>query len=133
MLICPVRGCRDALAREAHRLVCPRGRSFDIARSGYINLLQPQERRSKQPGDTPAAVAARQRLHDRGVTLPLVDAIAKMIAAWPGDVVLDAGCGDGFFLGTLVRRSGFGAHGVDISVPAIRAAARRYPPSAGRL
>jgi 23S rRNA (guanine745-N1)-methyltransferase len=133
MLVCPVRGCRDALVREARRLVCPRGHSFDIARSGYINLLQPQERRSKQPGDTPAAVAARQRLNDRGVTLPLVDVIAEMIAASPDDVVLDAGCGEGFFLGTLARRAGFDAHGVDISIPAIRAAARRYPPSEGRF
>lgn len=133
MLICSVRGCRNALAREARRLVCPRGHSFDIARSGYINLLQPQERRSRNPGDTPAAVAARQRLHDRGVNLPLVDAIAEMIAPSADDVILDAGCGDGFFLGTLARRIGFDAHGVDISVPAIRAAARRYPPAEGRF
>jgi 23S rRNA (guanine745-N1)-methyltransferase len=42
-------------------------------------------------------------------------------------VVLDAGCGDGFYLGTLARQIGFSAHGVDISVPAIEAAARRYP------
>jgi 23S rRNA (guanine745-N1)-methyltransferase len=41
--------------------------------------------------------------------------------------VLDAGCGDGFYLGTLAGQAGFSAHGVDISVPAIEAAARRYP------
>jgi 23S rRNA (guanine745-N1)-methyltransferase len=41
--------------------------------------------------------------------------------------VLDAGCGDGFYLGTLARQAGFDAHGVDISVSAIDAAARRYP------
>ena len=109
-------------------MVCPRRHSFDVARSGYINLLQPQDRRSKHPGDTAAAVAARRRLHDRGVTRPLVDAIAEMMAAGPSDVILDAGCGDGFYLGTLARQTGFDAHGVDISVPAVEAAARRYPP-----
>src|SRR6266705_5170557 len=98
MLLCPVRDCRLPLACEARRALCPRGHSFDIARSGYINLLQPQERRSKQPGDTVAAVQARRRLHDRGVTRPLLDGIAAMIAASPDDTVLDAGCGDGFFL-----------------------------------
>jgi 23S rRNA (guanine745-N1)-methyltransferase len=137
MLVCPVRDCRQPLlreeTRERKRLVCPRGHSFDIARSGYINLLQPQERRSKQPGDTPAAVEARQRLHDRGVSAPLLDAIVEMIAASPDDIVLDAGCGDGFYLGTLANRAGFDAHGVDISVPAIRAAARRFPPQKGRF
>jgi 23S rRNA (guanine745-N1)-methyltransferase len=106
---------------------CTRGHSFDVARSGYINLLQPQERRSKNPGDTVAAVAARKRLHDRGVTEPLLRGMAEMTAPSPQDVVLDAGCGDGFYLGRLARQTGCDAHGVDISIPAIDAAAKRYP------
>jgi len=127
MLLCPVRGCHMALVREGRRVLCPHGHSFDVARSGYINLLQPQERRSKRPGDTAEAVRARRRLHDRGVTEPLLQAIAETIAASPNDIVLDAGCGDGFYLGTLAGRIGFDAHGVDISIPAVEAAARRYP------
>jgi 23S rRNA (guanine745-N1)-methyltransferase len=127
MLLCTVRGCHMPLAREEHRLLCPRGHSFDVSRSGYINLLQPQERRSKKPGDATAAVAARRRLHDRGVTEPILRAIAEMMAASASDVVLDAGCGDGFYLGALARLTGFEGHGVDISTPAIDAAARRYP------
>src|SRR3984885_8189778 len=103
MLLCPVRDCRLALTRDDQRVVCPRGHSFDVARSGYVNLLQPQERRSKNPGDTPDAVAARRRLHDRGVTQPLLHAIAETIAASTRDEVLDAGCGDGFYLGNLAR------------------------------
>src|ERR1019366_8114313 len=47
--------------------------------------------------------------------------------ASPSDSVLDAGCGDGFYLGVLARQIGFDAHGVDISISAIDAAARRYP------
>jgi 23S rRNA (guanine745-N1)-methyltransferase len=127
MLLCTVRDCHMPLVREERRLFCPRGHSFDVARSGYINLLQPQERRSKRPGDTAAAVAGRRRLHDSGVTEPLLDAIAEITAASPGDIVLDAGCGDGFYLGMLARRIGFDAHGVDISIPAVDAASRRYP------
>jgi len=127
MLRCPVRDCHMALERTERRLLCPQGHSFDVARSGYINLLQPQERRSKRPGDTVAAVASRRRLHDRGVTAPLLDAIGEMVGASPGDVMLDAGCGDGFYLGSLAQKCGFEAHGVDISTPAVDAAARRYP------
>src|SRR6202795_1965196 len=126
-LLCPVRDCRLALGREEGRLFCARGHSFDVARSGYVNLLQPQDRRSKQPGDSAEAVAARRRLHDRGVTEPLLDGIAKILSALPSEVVLDAGCGDGFYLGTLARKTGFDAHGIDISIPAVEAAARRYP------
>lgn len=127
MLVCPVRGCHMPLAREGRRMVCPRRHSFDIARSGYINLLQPQERRSKHPGDSAAAIAARRRLHDRGVTEPLVQAITDAVAISPKDIVLDAGCGEGFYLGTLAGRIGFDGHGIDISTSAIDAAARRYP------
>lgn len=127
MLLCSVRDCHMELAREDRRVFCPRGHSFDIARSGYINLLQPQDRRSRQPGDTADAVAARRRLHDRGVTEPLLGAIADISSVTAGDIVLDAGCGDGFYLGTMAREIGFEAHGVDISVPAVEAGARRYP------
>ena len=108
-------------------MVCARGHSFDFARSGYVNLLQVQERRAKDPGDTVEAMAARRRLHERGVTAAHRAAIAEALAATREDVVLDAGCGDGFYLGGLQRDIGFEGHGVDISAAAVDAAARRYP------
>jgi 23S rRNA (guanine745-N1)-methyltransferase len=127
MLLCPVRGCHLELAPVERRLVCPRGHSFDVARSGYVNLLQPQERRSKNPGDSEEAVRARRRLHDRGVTGPLLQGIAEFTGASARDIVLDAGCGDGFYLGSMAQAAGFEGHGIDISTPAIEAAARRFP------
>ena len=89
--------------------------------------MQPQERRSKNPGDTLEAVAARRRLHDLGVTTPLFHAVSELLSATAADSVLDAGCGDGFYLGELARQTHCNAHGVDISIPAVDAAARRYP------
>jgi 23S rRNA (guanine745-N1)-methyltransferase len=127
MLLCSVRDCRRELVRLQRTMRCSQGHSFDIAGSGYINLLQPQDRRARQPGDSSDAVAARRRLHDRGVTQGLRLAIRDAIQATAQDVVLDAGCGEGFYLGTLQREIGFDAHGVDISTGAIDAAARRYP------
>lgn len=120
-LLCSVRDCHLQLAREEHRVVCPRGHAFDIARSGYINLLQPQDRRSKSPGDSMEAVAARRRFLDHGHAEPLFKTIRDM--APQGDTLLDAGCGDGYYLASLGR----GGCGVDISTAAIDLAARRYP------
>jgi 23S rRNA (guanine745-N1)-methyltransferase len=119
-LLCTVRNCHLPLAREERRVVCPRGHSFDIARSGYINLLQPQDRRSRNPGDSAEAVAARRRFLDRGHAEPLLEAIRGMIPA--AATILDAGCGDGYYLGSLGHGSG-----IDISTAAIDLAARRYP------
>lgn len=126
-LLCTVRDCRLPLKREITRVTCARGHSFDIAQSGYVNLLQPQDKRSRQPGDTAAAVAGRRRLHESGATAPLLEAIADLARTGGGDRVLDAGCGDGFYLGNLVSLSGCAGYGVDISIPAVDAAARRYP------
>jgi 23S rRNA (guanine745-N1)-methyltransferase len=126
MLLCSVRDCRRPLLRENRRLFCAAGHSFDTARSGYINLLQPQERRSKQPGDTSEAVAARRRLHDCGVTAPLLAGISEILALSEADTVLDVGCGDGYYFGSLAEKTGCDAHGIDISIPAVDAAARRY-------
>jgi len=127
MPICTVRQCRLPLVRDDRRFVCANGHSFDVARSGYINLLQPQDRRSRNPGDTPLARAARRRLHDRGITTPMLEGLAAMLLETIGADVLDAGCGDGFYLASLASRFGWIAHGLDISIPSIDAAARRYP------
>jgi 23S rRNA (guanine745-N1)-methyltransferase len=141
-LLCTVRTCHLPLTREERRVICPRGHAFDIARSGYINLLQPQERRSRNPGDSEEAVAARRQFLDRGHGEPLLAAMRAMIpprhpersegplprrsfavsAAQDDGVILDAGCGEGYYLGTLGRGCG-----VDISTAAIDLAARRYP------
>ncbi|MEP7355438.1 MAG: methyltransferase domain-containing protein [Acidobacteriota bacterium] len=127
MLLCTVRDCRSPLnGVEPSRFSCARGHSFDVARSGYLNLLQPQDRKSKQPGDTVAAVTGRRRLHDSGVTAPLLEGISAMLPISCDDIVLDAGCGEGFYLGALAEKAGCQAYGVDISIPAIEAAAKRY-------
>lgn len=118
-LLCTVRTCHEPLEREASRLVCPRGHAFDIARSGYINLLQAQDRRAAVPGDRTEAVVARRRFLDRGFAQPLLDGIRPLVT---GEAILDAGCGDGYYLGSMGRGCG-----VDISTAAIDLAAKRYP------
>ena len=122
-LLCSVRGCGEALARESRQLVCPRRHAFDVARSGYVNLLQPQDRRSRTPGDSKEAVSARRRFLDRGHSQELVARISDHVERGP---VLDVGCGEGHHLEAF-RLGGAGeAHGVDISVAAIDLAARTY-------
>lgn len=119
-LLCTVRDCRAPLVREPARVVCERGHSFDVARSGYINLLQPQDRRAKNPGDSAEVVAARRRFLTRYA--PPLD-YSRLPAP---DSLLDAGCGEGHYLAEARARFDCEAHGIDISVPAIDAAARSH-------
>ena len=119
-LLCTVRDCHAPLARETTRVVCERGHSFDVARSGYINLLQPQDRRAKSPGDSAEVVAARRRFLER-YAVPL-----DLFALPSPHSALDAGCGEGHYLGNVKSHFDCEAHGIDISVPAIDAAARTH-------
>lgn len=130
VLACPVRGCCAPLQADERALRCPRGHSFDRARSGYVNLLQPQDKKSVQPGDSREAVAARRRTIARGMGGALQEAIASMVAGWsipPGRSVLDVGSGEGTILAAVASRFGLRAWGLDLSPAAAQAAARAYP------
>jgi 23S rRNA (guanine745-N1)-methyltransferase len=58
---------------------------------------------------------------------PLVDVVVGLLALTGEDALLDVGCGDGDHLAAFAERFGCEAHGVDISVAAIEAAAKRRP------
>lgn len=126
-LICPVRDCGRELHTTGAALACEARHSFDVARSGYVNLLQPQDRKSDQPGDSPAAVEARARfLAQFGdpIAAPLASAVRKIARKRP---ILDVGCGVGFHLDTLRQRlQAPAAYGVDLAVAAVERAARTY-------
>jgi 23S rRNA (guanine745-N1)-methyltransferase len=126
-LLCPVAGCRRPLTRTSRAFSCPRAHSFDVARSGYVNLLQPKDRRSSRPGDGAATVIARGRLAARGFETPLTDAILDLLTLGAGDAVLDIGCGDGHHLADITTRFSAEGYGLDISGAAIDVAARLHP------
>jgi len=113
--------------REESRLACSRRHSFDIARSGYVNLLQPQDRKAARPGDSAHVLEARRRLLARGFEMPLTEAIVRLLTLGPGDAALEVGCGEGHHLAAIAARFTCEGHGLDISAAAIDAAARRYP------
>ncbi|MEQ1869651.1 MAG: putative RNA methyltransferase [Vicinamibacterales bacterium] len=128
-LACTVRGCGQPLERTPLTWTCPRGHSFDIARAGYVNLLQPQDRRSMEAGDARSAVDARARLFERGIGQHVIDAVVSAITT-TGDihsrsVVAELGSGTGHLLDAVHAR--FGAHciGIDLAIRAVEIAARR--------
>ncbi len=130
VLRCTVRGCGQALELGASTARCAAGHSFDRARRGFWNLLQPQDRRSANPGDRVEAAQARRRLFERGLAKPLVDALRERLAGaavGSRDAVLDVGCGEGSLLRALAAALGFVAHGIDLSTPAIAMAAAADP------
>lgn len=115
------------------QLICPNRHSFDIARQGYVNLLPVQQKRSRHPGDSKAMVVARSRFLNSGIYQPIAQQLTERVRSLWGEQqalrLLDAGCGEGYYLDYLVRalssRGTLDAVGMDISKEAVAAAARR--------
>ena len=135
-LACTVRGCGEPLERHGRTFGCGRGHVFDIAKRGYVNLLQPQDRKSLTSGDSKSAVEARARLlaagAGRGVFDVFVDRADGILAAMagggrPASVVIDLGSGAGDVLGELAGRRAIAGVGIDLSVAAAEYASRRFP------
>jgi 23S rRNA (guanine745-N1)-methyltransferase len=138
ILQCPV--CRNPLLNSADGYKCSKNHTFDAAREGYVNLLLVQKKNSKEPGDNKEMVRSRRRFLDLGMYNRISDGINEAVAGnlpGPGNEsdfnILDAGCGEGFYLKRLKEflSRGPGArvpaqyYGVDISKFAVRQATRR--------
>jgi len=129
ILCCPIDG--QPLREQTGSLRCESGHSFDIARRGYVNLLAASDKRSKDPGDNREMVAARSAFLDAGHYLPVAQKLNELVSglAAPESVIVDAGCGEGYYLQQLSLGwgdSGPAMVGYDISKWAVQAAARRF-------
>nr|WP_241972498.1 methyltransferase domain-containing protein [Aliidiomarina haloalkalitolerans] len=108
---------------------CDNGHSFDVAKQGYVNLLPVQNKRSKDPGDSKAMVQARAEFLASGFYQPLAEALTRVVLHQPPQSILDAGCGEGYYLRQILdaaQASGLSMDVValDISKWAVQAAAR---------
>ena len=140
-LVCPHDGA--SLTSHANSYVCPHGHSFDRAREGYVNLLPVGDKASRDPGDSKQMVAARRRFLETGGFEPIATAVAHtalaLIIAHASTrpfTILDAGCGEGYYLQHLEKQletvpgeATVHLTGIDISKWAVRAAAKRAVPA----
>lgn len=128
--ICPV--CGKPLERNERQYLCKNRHSFDISAKGYVNLLLTNHMNAKLPGDNKLMVNARRRFLEKGFYSCLADSAADTAAEQlNGSVVLDAGCGEGYYTEYIFHRlhqiqADLSAFAVDISKAACAAAAGRF-------
>ena len=138
ILQCPV--CRNPLLNSADGYQCSNNHTFDAAREGHVNLLLAHKKNSKEPGDSKEMVRSRRRflnlgLYD-GIAAGINEAVAGNLSGAGKECafnILDAGCGEGFYLKRLKefleQSPGNPApveyYGVDISKFAVRQATQR--------
>lgn len=132
LLVCPV--CKNELElQEPARLVCSRRHSFDMARSGYVNLLRGNQGSQKYGREL---FEARQAVYKEGFYAPLIRLLVGEIKRWMRTEgvsalsVLDMGCGEGSHLAraaaALQEETEVLPVGIDIAKEAIQLAAREY-------
>lgn len=122
---CPV--CGEVLASTGKTRVCPNRHCFDVAKSGYVSLLQTSSRGNH--GDNPQMVTARRAFLETGAYAHLQTAIAHLAEKYAtvGGTLLDSGCGEGYYTAAVSERLGENMQilGIDISKSAVRLAAKR--------
>ena len=130
ILTCPV--CGEKLGISGKSYVCAKRHSFDIARSGYVNLLLSKHAGKAVHGDNKLMVQARRDFLNKGFYQPLCDALCETVCEnlADGGVLFDAGCGEGYYTCAVcdaLKSAGIGSeiYGIDISKIAAEYAAKR--------
>lgn len=121
MYICPV--CKDKLKRIDNSWRCRNGHCFDIARKGYVNLLTTAKHNPKTAGDNADMVKARTEFLDKDYYRPLAeklrDVAGEVLKDNDSPVIIDSGCGEGFYTAELAKLSKASIFGIDISKHAV--------------
>ena len=126
LLRCPI--CHELLSIRGSGAACANNHQFDRARQGYLNLLPSNKKRSKQPGDDQAMVAARARFLNNGYYRGVVQALLEVLRSFgcTEPNILDAGCGEGYYTSTIkAQLADSEVCGVDISKQAVVTASKR--------
>ncbi|MGB1172661.1 MAG: putative RNA methyltransferase [Marinobacterium sp.] len=127
-LFCPV--CEDLLSLDEQQktLRCVNNHSFDRAKQRYWNLLLVQNKRSKDPGDNPEMIAARNNFLNAGYYAPVSNTLNELALQYTGSnpSIIDLGCGEGYYTVALQNALNQAEMiGLDISKHAIKAACKR--------
>lgn len=122
---CPM--CTTPLVmNEGYRFVCDNNHNFDLAKKGYLNLLN----KSSDELYSKDLFEARQLIVESGFYDPLIDRIFHCITN-EMTTVLDAGCGEGSILRKIQEKANGRNHtffGVDIAKDGIQIASRQEDP-----
>lgn len=121
VLTCPNCGCQ--LKNSGTFLSCDNNHCFDIAKEGYANLLLSNMKRSKSPGDNKTMIDARRMFLGKGYYQPLRTLLESVVNLHSSGIVLDAGCGTGYYTQNLDANK-YEILGVDISKYAIQTASK---------
>lgn len=120
-LQCPL--CHTGFTAMNGSLLCENGHCFDIAKKGYVNFT-PNQKHTKYDKEL---FAMRRYVFSRGFYDHIIDEVTKQILVLPhGSVIIDAGCGEGFYSDRIKDKTHSDIIAFDISKEAVQAAAQNF-------
>ncbi len=120
-IICPI--CGHKLKPVSNMLKCKNNHSYDISDEGYVNLLPPHKN-GNIPGDSKEMVRARRNFLNKDYYLPLANELISIIKDISPDILIDIGCGEGYYTNKIEQNTNTEIYGIDISKFALALAAK---------
>lgn len=122
--ICPV--CKSGLSLVERAYKCSNNHCFDVSKDGYVNLLMSQQSSLKRHGDDKLMVKARRDFLEKGFYSELRQALCQALKEnLPENAMLiDVGCGEGYYTSEISKNEGFEIFGIDISKDALKYASK---------
>lgn len=121
-LLCPV--CEKHLTADGSSLKCTQGHCYDISRHGYVNLLP-----GKGAFYPPELFRNRRSVFDDGFYAPLLRRMEELLRRYVKNdtpFILDAGCGEGYYAGNILKGISCPRVAFDICREAVQLGAQRY-------
>lgn len=124
ILKCPV--CEKSLKRNGNVFECENSHSFDVAKQGYVNLLQSQASKIKTHGDSSNMLQARKNILYKGyyqsISKKLIDVINEIDSK---KTIVDIGSGIGYYSDMLEKAVPTSVYyGIDISKDGVKIASK---------
>lgn len=122
---CPHCNAPVKLTENQKSLVCEgelKKHCFDLSSSGYVNLAPPSQSHS---GDSKEAVRARTSFLESGAYAPICKAVSDAVNKYcHGELVVDAGCGEGYYTNNIAKSYRGDVVGFDLSKYGVEYAAK---------
>lgn len=119
---CPI--CHTRLIKQNNGYTCQNRHHYDIAKQGYVNLVN---NRKAISGDNAEMVKARSAFLQKGYYQALRDWLCTYIQQIQPSVLIDAGCGEGYYTNEFqLTNPNTEIYGFDLSKAACKEAAKAH-------
>lgn len=117
---CPI--CKEKLSLQGTSLICKNKHCYDVSKFGYVNFLLNAK---KQKVYDKSSFQNRRYILEHGMYEPILNEIIQFINQTASIcIILDVGCGEGFYSNQIYQQTHKNIYAFDISKDSVQLASR---------